>query len=37
LRLVWFGTIFNFISGGNVVAESLFYIVLSDITPRQQL
>ena len=37
LRLVWLGSVFNIVSGGNVVAECLFCIVISDITPRQGL
>jgi len=37
IRLVWLGTMFNFVSGGNIVAESLFCTILSDITPRQLL
>jgi len=37
LRLIWFGAAFNLVGGGAMVAESLFCIILSDITPRDKL
>ncbi len=37
LRAIWYGSVFNLFGGGVMVAESLFCVILSDVTPRENL
>ena len=37
LRLVWLGSVFNLFGGGTMVAESLFCVIILDVTPREKL
>lgn len=37
LKFVWLGSATNLVGGGAMVTESLFFIMLSDITPRDKL
>lgn len=37
IRAIWFQALFNFIGGGDVVAEMLFMCIITDITPQTKL